>query len=247
MSPKLRAMVVSVGLFLVGGVTYSVYRREPPGRKIEDLRDAGLLADRTGRFVLACPEKITAATARYLERNGYGTFAAGSIHRIARVVIQHTDAADGGLNLINPSLDVMAVEDGGDEDDQTDDSLQYRTDDCYQIACNAIPDELRLLADAGFRHRRVDETEAPWCNSAVRRGRLTPPCVLPNCWTLSDGGWDDNAVVDCQGTGPFGNQPGGTPRWRGCNVTPSQFAVGTACLPVECSVVAGDDPIQVLR
>jgi hypothetical protein len=69
--------------------------------------------------------------------------------------------------------------------------------------------------------------------------------MLPNCYTLPDGGWDDTAVVDCVGTGPYGDGQGGN-RWRGCNVTPAAFATGTQCLPVECSVVAGDNPIDVL-
>lgn len=253
MNEKLRALVVGVGLFVVGGVSYSVYRREPPGQPVANLRDAGLFSERDDRWVMACPEKITRATRNYLRNNGYGTFAVGSIHRIARVVIQH-NLDDGGRELVNASLDVLDPDagdfDGGDEEDATDDALQFRTDDCFRLECNDPEDsgirELRLLADGGFRHMRSDGGEVPWCNAATRRGRMTPPCVIPNCWTLPDGGWDDNAVVDCRGTGPFGNAGDGSPRWRGCNVTPAQFSTGAACVPVECSVVAGD-PIDVLR
>ena len=64
MNPKLRSLVISVGVFLVGGVSYSVFRREPPGQPVANLRDAGLFSERDDRFVLACPERITAATAR---------------------------------------------------------------------------------------------------------------------------------------------------------------------------------------
>ena len=250
MNPKLRALVVGVGVFVVGGVSYSVFRREPPGQPVANLRDAGLFSERDDRWVMACPEKITKATRNNLRKNGYGTFKPGSIHRIARVVIEHT-LPDGGKELVNPSLDVLANDaDGGDEEDETDDSLQFRTDDCFRLECNDPEDsgirELRLLADGGFRHMRADGGEVPWCNSATRRGRVTPPCVIPNCWTLPDGGWNDSDVVDCQGTGPFGNSGDGSPRWRGCNVTPAQFSTGSACVPVECSVVAGD-PIDVLR
>lgn len=251
MNSKLRSLVVSVGLFIVGGVSYSVYRREPPGQPVANLRDAGLFSERDDRWVMACPEKITAATRNYLRNNGYGTFKLGSIHRIARVVIQH-NLDDGGRELVNASIDVLSNDaDGGDEEDETDDALQFRSDDCSRLECNDPEDsgirELRLLPDGGFRHMRADGGEVPWCNAATRRGRITPPCVLPDC-SLPDGGWDDNGPeVDCRGIGPFGNQPGGSPRWRGCNVTPATFATGAACIPVECSVVAGDNPIDVLR
>lgn len=249
MNSKLRSLVISIGLFVVGGVSYSVFRREPPGQPIANLRDAGLFSERTDRFVLCNPEKVTAATARYLKRNGYGDFRAGSIHRICRVVIQHT-LPDGGLELVNASIDVLANgADGGDEEDETDDSLQFRSDDGFRLECNDDTDagirELRLLADGGFRHMRADGGEVPWCNSATRRGRVTPPCVIPDC-SRPDGGWDDNGPeVDCRGIGPFGISDGG-PRWRGCNVTPASFATGAACIPVECSILSGDG-IDVLR
>ena len=250
MNPKLRSLLIGVGVFVVGGVSFSVYRREPPGQPVANLRDAGLFSERDDRWVMACPEKITAATRNNLRNNDYGTFKVGSIHRIARVVIEH-DLDDGGRELVSPSLDVLANDaDGGDPEDETDDALQFRSDDCFRLECNDGTDagirELNWLPDGGARHPFPDGGPRPWCNVATRRGRLTPPCVIPDCWTLADGGWNDSAVVDCQRTGPFGNQPGGTPRWGGCNVVPAQFSTGSACVPVECSVVAGD-PIDVLR
>ena len=155
MNEKLRALVVGVGSFVVGGVSYSVFRREPPGQPVANLRDAGLFSERDDRWVMACPEKITKTTRNYLRSNGYGTFTPGSIHRIARVVIQH-DLDDGGRELVNASLDVLANDaDGGDEEDETDDALQFRSDDCFRLECNDPEDsgirELRLLADGGFR------------------------------------------------------------------------------------------------
>jgi hypothetical protein len=286
MNARLVGLVLSVGVFVVGGYSYTVYRREPPTRDIADLRDAGMFSTRVDRWALACPEKITTATRNNLRRNGYGTFRPGTVHRIARTVFEFhellpraTDGDGGALpcsapfvetpdagqcihrQLINPSLDVWrgvlvdaGVEfdlDGGDEENEVDDSLQFRTDDCFRLECNDPEDsgirELRLLPDGGFRHARADGGEIPWCNAATRRGRITPPCVIPDC-SLPDGGWDDDGPeVDCRGIGPFGNQPGGSPRWRGCNVTPATFATGNACIPVECSVVAGDNPIDVLR
>ena len=251
MNSKLRSLLVGVGVFIVGGVSYSVFRREPPGQSIANLRDAGLFSERDDRWVLCNAEKITVATRNNLRKNGYGTFRPGSIHRICRVVIQH-DLDDGGKELVNPSIDVLAAEevDGGDEEDETDDALQFRSDDGFRLECNDDTDagirELNLLPDGGARHPFPDGGARPWCNVATRRGRVTPPCVSPDCWTLPDGGWNDDAVVDCRGTGPFGVFPGGEPRWRGCNVTPAQFSTGTACVPTECSIVAGDT-IDVLR
>ena len=258
MNSKLRSQFRFIGIFgvLVSGVmvSYGVYRREPPGQSIANLRDAGLFSERDDRWVMACPERITSTTRNYLRNNGYGTFRPGSIHRIARVVIQH-DLPDGGHELINPSIDVLSNEDAGDEEDETDDSLQFRTDDCFRLECNDDTDagirELNLLPDGGARHPFPDGGPRPWCNVATRRGRVTPPCVIPDC-SLPDGGWDDNGPpVDCYGNGLFGNGDG-SPRWRGCNVWNASFASAadggtpTQCLPVECSV-SGDPSIDVLR
>jgi hypothetical protein len=287
MNSKLRSLVVSVGIFLVGGVSYSVFRREPPTRDIADLRDAGMFSERVDRWVLCNPEKITTTTRNNLKRNGYGTFRPDTIHRMCRVVFEHHELkglnleADGGLlsqpcdapfvmtpdggqcvhrELINPSLDVWAglladagieLEDGGqDEENEVDGTLQFRSDDGFRLECNDDTDagirELNLLPDGGARHPFPDGGPRPWCNVATRRGRVTPPCVIPDC-SLPDGGWDDNGPeVDCRGIGPFGTFPDGLPRWRGCNVGPSQYMTGAACIPVECSVVSGDG-IDVLR
>lgn len=249
MSPRLRNSVLVIGLMAIGGVTYQLATRQPPDISMVELRDAGAVSERTTRWVAVCPEKITAATARYLRRNGYGEFREGSVHRIARVVWEYQ--TDAGPLALNPSLVVTLPgdADGGDEEDETDDSFQFRLNDCYRLECNNADgglNELRLLGDGGFRHARADGGEVPWCNAGTRRGRVTPPCVIPDCWTLADGGWDDNAVVDCLGTGPYGQLDGG-PRWRGCNTAPAQFATGSQCVPVECTVVAGDSAPSVLR
>lgn len=67
-------------------------------------------------------------------------------------------------------------------------------------------------------------------------------CVIPDCRTyLGRGAWDDNHTeVDCHFVGPY-SQDGG-PVWRGCSVGAAQYAVGSECLPVQCSVIAGEDP-----
>ena len=253
MNEKLRSLLTPRGIFVVmvagAAISYTVYTREPPGQPVANLRDAGLFSERTDRWVMACPERITTATRNYLRNNDYGTFKPGSIHRIARVVIQHT-LPDGGQELVNPSLDLLGNDDAGDPEDQTDDALQFRSDDCFRLECADDTDagirELNWLPDGGARHPFPDGGPRPWCNVATRRGRITPPCVIPDC-SLPDGGWDDNGPeVDCRGTGPFGISDGG-PRWRGCSVWSAAYATGAACIPVECSVVAGDNPIDVLR
>lgn len=248
---RLRGMMLVVGIVTIGGATYRLATRQPPDITMDELKDAGAVGERIDRWVLVCPEKISKQTKNYLKNNDYGDFAVGSIHRIARVVWEYD--SDAGKLILNPSLivslDAGDTSDAGDPDNQTDDSFAFRLDDCYRVECNSTDgglNELRFLSDGGFRHRKPDDTEQPWCNVATRRGRVTPPCVIPSCWTLSDGGWDDNSVVDCQATGPFG-LPDGGPRWAGCNTLRSQFSTGSQCTPVECSVVAGDNPPDVLR
>lgn len=237
MNPLLKSRLrVAFLATLVTGASILVYVREPPGTPIADLRDAGLISERTDRWVMECTEAITPASARYLKRNGYGDFRPGSVHRIARVVIEHSGEA------VNASLDAVANDaDGGDEDDETDNAVPLVTG-CSRTECNALPTVLRFLDDGGFRHQREDGGEALWCNSAVRRGRVPPRCAMPNCFTGPDASWDDNAVVDCK----FGPPYAAVPTWRGCNVGLGSSASGTKCLPVECSLPPGS-PIDVLR
>lgn len=153
------------------------------------------------------------------------------------------------VDLLRDAGEVIEL-DGGDEEDLTDNPHTFRLDNHYRLECNNDGDaglrELRLLPDAGFRLMRADGGEIPWCNAATRRGRVVPPCVVPNCWNLPDGGWNDSsAPVDCFGVGLLD----GGYRWKGCNVMPAYLASptnNTTCIPVECSVV-GNDPIDVLR
>lgn len=94
--------------------------------------------------------------------------------------------------------------------------------------------------------RLADGGSVVWTiTGAHERVRIAPPCRIPNCW-LSDGGWDDGAVVDCRATGVRGLADGG-PRWAGCNVMLAAEAVGAGCVPVACSVWSGDEPSEVLR
>lgn len=233
MNDRLRAMVVFVGVFVVGGATYLVSQPHPTDRTIAELRDAGLVSEAVDSFVLVCPERITSRTASRLVRLGFcepTACRAGSYKRIARPAYVH----DGG-ELIVPSLRLSFAEDAGtDEDEESDDSLQYRTDDCSRVECDGF---VPLLPDAGAAFRRPDGGPAVFCSGPNRLALMTPPCALPACFG-ADGGWDDSVEVDCKFGGPF--SAGGPAVWRGCNAGPSIYAVGSQCLPVECGVVSGD-------
>lgn len=254
MNSRIRNMVAAVGLFVVGGIGYAVFQPTPPDRTMAELRDAGLLGESTERFVMVCPEKLSARTARRLVALDFcdaGECRAGAIKRIARPAYRFA-SADGGLDeVVVPSLRVsLGADDGGggagdgsDDDEDADDALQFRTDDCYRLDCAGFSAGQR--PNGGFRFRRPNQTEAAFCNGPSRLALQVPPCVMPNCWTLADGGWDDNAVVDCLAGGPYADGQG-QPRWRGCNVLRAEYSSGTACVPTECSIVAGDT-IDVLR
>ena len=92
----------------------------------------------------------------------------------------------------------------------------------------------------------VTWAEAPLADGGREIVRIAPPCVIPDCWTLADGGWNDRAKVDCEWTGHLGLADGGR-RWRGCNAGPAAGSVGARCVPVACSVFAGDVESEVLR
>lgn len=250
MTPKLKALIAVTALVTVGGVPYYYATRTPPEVTMAELRDAGAVEQRKARWVFCAAEHLDRRTARLLRKNGYGDFRIGSVHRICRVVWEYQNvnlgagAEDASVVLsVSNAQGVDGGEDGGEDDVSELDTYGGG----YRINCNDDVGltELRFFPDGGFRYTQSPGVEDPFCSATNRPGRVTPPCVIPNCWTLSDGGWDDNTVTDCQGTGPFGLSDGG-PRWRGCNVTPSQYSTGAQCVPVECSTVAGD-PIDVLR
>jgi hypothetical protein len=314
MTNKLRSMIVSVGVFVLGGVAFIVATPQPATRTMAELRDAGILDGQ--RLVIECPEKLTPQTKRRINANQPGLLrpkqAYAHVARTARCFgslyldggvgnclnnatgaplpvieerLQHryslpdggqawmTDdealgtggsldvRSDGGLfervgdyprerELVIPSLrrnlDGVDLDAGlTDDGDDVDDSLQYANTACSPYTCPQYDE----MVDAGTRAN-------PFANAfcgALNRVMLVPaPGMLPNCFVLPDGGWDDNAgepghspAPDCRGIGPYGEMDGG-PRWRGCNVTPREFAVGAACYPVEMSVIAGDVPHQWL-
>lgn len=261
MNQKLRSMVFLVGTVVIGGAGFALFTPQPATRSMADLRDAGI-AD-AQRFVLVCPERLTPQTRRRIRNNQPDALRPRQQYaRVARVAVCfRSDGGtancfrplDGGLlvasgeaeviipslrqNLLGVDLDAGGSDDAG-EDNEVDDSLQFRLDDCTHLSCPQYADEVA----AGTMPNAFANA---FCGNLNRLAAVPAPCAIPLCLG-SDGGWDDNAVVDCRGTGPFGLADGG-PRWRGCNVTPTQYTVGSACVPVECSVVAGDDLTEEWR
>ena len=143
------------------------------------------------------------------------------------------------VNLSGVDLDAgIAADDGGDSD-TVDDSLQYANSSCSLLTCP----QYDALVDAGQRANPY--ASSSFCGGLNRLALVPSPCMLPNCFTLADGGWDDNAVVDCRFGGIYAEQDGG-PHYRGCNVGAAAYSIGAACLPVECSVVSGDVPQEWL-
>lgn len=261
MSSKLRAMLVSVGVFVLGGVGVYVYTPQPATRTMAELRDAGIADGQ--KFVLVCPERLTPRTRNRINRNQPGLLrprqSYGHVSRVA--VCFNPDGgncfrpSDGLLRVADlqgevvvPSLrrdltgtDEDAGTDGDGEDNTVDDSLQYRMDACEALTCQ----QANVAEDAGTF---TNPYASAFCGALSRLALQPAPCMIPNCWGLADGGWDDNAgevghipAPNCKATGPYGEMDGGA-RWRGCNVVPRDFAVGPDCLPVACSVVAGDVP-----
>jgi hypothetical protein len=65
-------------------------------------------------------------------------------------------------------------------------------------------------------------------------------CVIADC-REPDGTWNDkHAPVDCRAGGPFHSKDADAGRWFGCNRIPREHARGTQCVPIPCTVLAGD-------
>lgn len=240
MTPQLRALLVAVGFtVLTGGVLVNVYYPTPASRSVAELRDAGVALGQN--LILTCPERLTDQTIKRISRNQpgflrpgshYATVArnaqcfnpdggicitAGGVARVANleghlVIVSKRVDLDGG------GIDAGDVADGGDSN-AIDDSTSFG--DCTVVR--------QADFDAG--------NGAPWSGGINSILAIPSACVVPNCWTRPDGGWDDNAVVDCKFGGVYAETDGG-PRWRGCNVGPGSLAVGAACVPAACSVVS---------
>lgn len=262
MNPNLRdTLLVAVGVFALGGIGVYVYTPQPATRSMLELRDAGILEGQP--LVIECPERLTnqtkrrinaaqpgllrpkqsyahvARTARCFSPDGGNCFRATD--GVARIADLEGELVIPSLrrNLVGVDLDASVADDGGDSD-AVDDSLQYRNDACEVFGCAQYDD----LIDAGLRPNPFANR---YCGALNRLSLVPSPCMIPD-GRLADGGWLDDApegAIDCRFTGPYGTQDGG-PRWRGVNVGPREFAVGSQCLPVECSVVSGDVPQEWL-
>jgi hypothetical protein len=242
MDSRLRSFLVSIGVFLVGGAIFYVSQPSPADVSVATLRANGLETSAIATFAIVCPEKLTRNTANRLNNLGMCVGCrAGQIKRIARVAFLYADAG-----VVVPSLrasipDAGAEVDGGEEGEP---GQFVRTDDCYFLDAGVLhPTRL----DGGWVYPRTNVLlESPFENGPNRMALVVPPCVLPNCFVGDGGSWVDTAVVDCKTAGAYALEDGGG-RWIGCNVSPAKYASGNQCLPVECSVVAGDDPIDVLQ
>lgn len=168
------------------------------------------------------------------------------------------------IDLTGVDQDAGLYDDGGGSDD-VDDALQFDTAGCVVQTCPLFDAEVLTGA-------KLD----PWydgggagavsCLGGLNSLALQPsPCMMPNGWNRgADGGWceeteclaqgggyracgvgDTCGEVDCKFAGPYALPDGGA-RWRGFNVGAREFAVGAACVPVSCSVVAGDVPSEWL-
>jgi hypothetical protein len=252
MNPNLRNMLTGVGVFLLGGIGVYVYTPQPASRSMAELRDAGI-AD-LQPLVIECSERLTPQTKRRINAAQPGLLRPSqSYARVARTArCLNPDggicfrASDGGARmddlvgeLIIPSLrtDLSGVDldagVGADDNDDVDDSLQYRNDSCEIFGCQ----QYDFMQDAGQRPNPYR-----MCNNLNRLMLVPSPCMIPNGWR-ADGGWceEDCGVVDCRFGGPYAEQDGGA-RWRGFNTGPREFATGSACVEVECGTLAGDVP-----
>ena len=143
-------------------------------------------------------------------------------------------------DLVGVNLDASVGDDDGGESDDVDNATQYRIDDMVLFHCSQVDD----LVDAGVL---LNPYANRFCGGLNRLAAQPLPCMIPD-GRLPDGGFLDDAPagqIDCRFTGPYGTADGG-PRWNGINVRPRDYAVGTQCLPCECSVVAGDLPTEWL-
>lgn len=248
MSPKLRAMMVLVASVTLGGVGFLTFIPSPPSVTRADLADAGISDGQ--RFVIICPERLTDATKERIRFRQPGSLRNNQRYaRIARVAA--CISPDGGncftpatgnvrvtdAQIIVPSRRAVTSVDGGSdgtEDSDVDDALQY-VDNCTHLTCA----QANVAQDAGTF---INPYPTGFCAAFNRLAVQTPPCVIPN-GRRAGGAWCEEScgIVDCRRRLPDGGS-----RWFGFNAMPRNSAVGTQCVPVECSVVAGDTPSEGL-
>lgn len=189
------------------------------------------------KLVVICPERLSPKGKGRITK-GQGQNAIRREQRyatVARVAEGRCTTPDGGpMSCLDAG--VAALEDGSitipshRQPQQVDDEAgNDDLDSAYQLK----RDSCRLVSCADF-----NDGPPNFCNRRFGTRVIEPACVMPNCW-LSDGGWNDNAVVNCRRRVP--EFDGGTSvRYTGCNVIPKAEAVGNRCVPTNCEVVAGE-------
>lgn len=244
MSEQLRNMLVVAGVLTLAGGAFTLYTPQPSTRTMAELRDAGVADGQ--KFVLVRAEKLTDVSRRRINRTQPGLLRTNQIYAtVARVAVcrrgdgqltncfdvdgnLRVNASDGGV--IVPSLRIDA--DGGSEDGADDGAGESNEVD------DAKPSEQtqQAITCASFDAGVPSPFATPFCSRLNRMMVVPSGCVIPNCWTLPDGGWNDDTVADCRTTAasPWGD------RYLGCNTIPGQYAVGTQCVPVNCATVGGD-------
>lgn len=262
MNSRLAAMLALAGTISVSaGVAVYVYTPQPATRSIAELKDAGILDGQRG--IVTCPERLTKQTKNRIAANQPGLLrpgqSYGTVSRTARCFnpdggncVRASDGQarvgnlEGHLVIASLRADLsgtdggVTVNDGGDNED-VDDSLQFDRAGCVFQSCPLFDADV----DAG---KKLDPFGG--CLGGLNTIALQPaPCMIPNGWgRAADGGWCEEECggpVDCRFGGPYAETDGG-PRWRGFNAGAREYAVGTACVPVACGVVAGDVPQEWL-
>lgn len=163
---------------------------------------------------------------------------------------------DGGVDtvprspqLVIPSLrqDLdggVLISDGGADDagesDEVDDAQQVDVTLLHCVQVDAMVDAGQLRNPYANR----------FCAGLNRLSVQVEPCMIPNGWRAQpDGGtqWCEEACgeVDCKFAGPYALSDGGA-RWAGFNALAREYASGADCVPVACTVQAGDVPSEWL-
>lgn len=234
MTPRLRAILSAVGVLVFGGIGFQALVPKQ-GVKLADLRDAGVADGQ--RFVLECSERITPKVRTRIEAIQPGSLRPRQKYvRVARVAVCFNEdggncfRASDGLLRVGPDAGSVIVPGFNRRDPDSDDSDVVDEKECTYRACS------RALPDAGFSNPYADG----FCTDINRLAVQPPACVIPNGFR-SDGGWCEESCgqVDCKFTGPYAQKDGGA-AWRGFNAIPKQYAVGTKCIPVSCSLLFGD-------
>lgn len=243
MTPKLRAMLATAGLLVIGGVTLQQFTPQPGSRTMAELRDAGIAQGQS--LVRICNERLTPQSKRRINTNQPGLLRPRqSYARIARVAVcflvdggsgNCVRPLDGGLlvadlgaEIIIPSLrrDLdggslsVGADDGGDGEEIDD----ARPVSCSHLSCAQYAAEV----DAG---RLPNPFANGFCGTLNRLAMLPAPCMLPNGWrTQSDGGtvWceEDRCFTATGAERPCGNDTCGAVDCK-CGSAPSPYDDGS--------------------